>query len=149
MLTLLHFRGSEFRNGEFEKFLSRLKIKLIFTNSSFKCSHIERAQYTLERLIFSHITARESLEYVNFLQHLVNRYNSTRHSFTKYTPHEAEKSVEAQDEILIRFGQKYQKMQQQKPKFKVGDIVRILLFKGPFHRGMDTDRECLKLLLSL
>ena len=135
MLTLLHFRGPEFKNVEFEKFLSKLKIKLIFTNSSFKCSHIERAQYTLERLIFSHITARESLEYINFLQHLINRYNSTKHSFTKYTPLEAEKSTEIQDEILMKFGQKYQKMKGQKPKFKVGDTVRILLFKGPFHRG--------------
>ena len=135
MLTLLHFRGPEFKNVEFEKFLSKLRIKLIFTNSSFKCSHIERAQYTLERLIFSHITAKESLEYINFLQHLVNRYNSTKHSFTKYTPLEAEKSADIQDEILMKFGQKYQKLKGQKPKFKVGDTVRILLFKGPFHRG--------------
>ena len=128
-------RGPEFRNKIFEDFCNKMKIKLIFTKSSFKASVIERTQLTLERLIFSHITARESLEYVNFLQQLVHRYNVTRHSFTKYTPQQVEENLEVQDEVLLKFGRKYQKIKKQKPKFKIGDTVRIQLFKGPFFRG--------------
>ena len=112
-----------------------MKIKLIFTKSSFKASVVERAQLTLERLIFKHITEKESLEYVSVLQYLVRRYNLSKHSFTKYTPQEVEVSLEKQDEVLIKFGEKYLKLKKQAPKYRVNDVVRIQLFKGPFHRG--------------
>lgn len=110
---------------------------------------IFRTQLTLERLIFSHITARESLEYVNFLQQLVHRYNVTRHSFTKYTPQEVEENLEIQDEVLLKFGRKYQKLKKQSPKFKIGDEVRIQLFKGPFHRGRCNNFKACILINSL
>ena len=112
-----------------------MKIKLIFTKSSFKASVVERAQLTLERLIFKHITEKESLEYVNVLQYLVRRYNLSKHSFTQYTPQEVEESLEKQDEVLIKFGRKYLKIKKQAAKYRVNDVVRIQLFKGPFHRG--------------
>ncbi len=135
------FRGSEFKNGLIKKFLSKAKVKLIFSNSSFKASHIERAQYTLERLIFSHITAKESLAYIHVLQNLVDRYNSTIHSFTHFTPYEVENDLKKQDEVMIRFGRKYQKLKKVTPKFALNDKVRILLFKGPFHRGYNLQRS--------
>ena len=74
-----------------------MKIKHKISKSLFKASVIERAQYTLERLIFSYITgiffknfqkifkfilAKEDLAYVGILQYLVRRYNRTQHSFT-------------------------------------------------------------------
>lgn len=138
--TIVCDSGSEFKNALFMNMMKKLNIKLIFSQSSFKASHVERAQYTLERLIYSHITAYESLRYLDALQHLVSRYNNTKHSFTGFTPMEVENDEEKQDKVFIKFAQKYHKVKQQQPKYKVGDWVRILLFKSPFHRGYNIQR---------
>ena len=114
--------------------LKSLNIKIIFTQSSFKASGIERAQYTLERLIFNHITSHETLNYIEVLQKLITRYNKTIHSFTEYTPLEVESSEEKQDAVLLKFGEKYKKLKERHPKYSLEDEVRILLFKSPFHR---------------
>ena len=114
--------------------LKSLNIKIIFSQSSFKASGVERAQYTLERLIFSHITAHETLEYIESLQELITRYNKTKHSFTGFTPLEVESCEKKQDIVLLKFGEKYRKLKKKNPIFSVEDEVRILLFKSPFHR---------------
>lgn len=121
--------------------MKKLNIKLIFSQSSFKASHVERAQYTLERLIYSHITANETLQYIDAIQHLVNRYNRTKHSFTGFTPLEVEDDEKKQDQVFIKFVQRYQKVKSQTPKYKINDWVRILLYKSPFHRGYNIQRS--------
>ena len=126
--------GSEFRNHLMFQMLKSLNIKIIFTQSSFKASGIERAQYTLERLIFSHITAHATLSYIEILQDLITRYNKSKHSFTGFTPLEVESSEEKQDIVLMKFGEKYRKLRKRHAKYSIGDEVRILLFKSPFHR---------------
>ena len=132
--------GVEFKNKLFIDRMKKLNINLIFSQSTFKASHVERAQYTLERLIYSHITANETLKYIDVLQHLVNRYNKTRHSFTGFTPWEVENDELIQDRVFIKFAQRYHKVKRRKPKYNVGDCVRILLFKSPFHRGYNIQR---------
>lgn len=121
--------------------MKNLNIKLIFSQSSFKASHVERAQYTLERLIYSHITAYETLKYIDVLQHLVKRYNHTKHSFTGFTPFIVENDEKVQDQVLIKFAQRYDKVKPKAPKYKVGDTVRMLLYKSPFHRGYNIQRS--------
>ena len=121
--------------------MKKLNVKLIFSQSTFKASHVERAQYTLERLIYSHITAFETLKYIDVLQHLVNRYNHTKHSFTGFTPFKIENDEEVHDRVFIKFAQRYDKIKPKAPKYKVGDCVRILLFKSPFHRGYNIQRS--------
>ena len=138
--TIVSDSGPEFRNKVFSEMIKKLNVKLIFSQSSFKASHVERAQYTLERLIYSHITANETLKYIDVIQHLVNRYNRTKHSFTGFTPMEVENDEEKQDQVFIKFAQRYQKVKRRSPKYKVDDWVRILLFKSPFHRGYNIQR---------
>ena len=133
--------GPEFKNRMMMQFLKSLNIKLIFSQSSFKASNVERAQYTLERLIFSHITAHETLNYTEILQDLITRYNKTKHSFTGFSPLEVENSEENQDIVLSKFGEKYRKLKKKDPKFLLNDAVRILLFKSPFHRGYNIQRS--------
>ena len=101
---------------------------------------IERVQYTLERLIYSHITAFETLNYLDVLQLLVKRYNETSHSFTGFSPTEVEKDEQVQDKVALKFAKRYQKLKRTEPKYRVGDWVRILLFKSPFHRGYNIQR---------
>ena len=133
--------GPEFKNELFINMMKKLNIKLIFSQSSFKAAHVERAQYTLERLIYSHITAFETLKYIDVLQHLVNRYNHTKHSFTGFSPLEVENNEEIQDKVFIKFAQRYEKVKKKEPKYKIGDWVRILLHKSPFHRGYNIQRS--------
>ena len=102
---------------------------------------VERAQYTIERLIFSHITAHESLSYIGVLQKLITKYNKTKHSFTGFSPIEIENSDKKQDIVLLKFGDRYRKLKKREPKFSPGDKVRILLFKSPFHRGYNIQRR--------
>ena len=133
--------GPEFKNRMMMQFLKSLNIKLIFSQSSFKASNVERAQYTLEPLIFSHITAHETLNYTEILQDLITRYNKTKHSFTGFSPLQVENSEENQDIVLSKFGEKYRKLKKKDPKFLLNDAVRILLFKSPFHRGYNIQRS--------
>ena len=140
-LKLCADSGPEFKNKIVMKMLKDLKINLIFSQSSFKASCVERAQYTLERLIFSHITAHETLKYVDVLQSIVARYNKSKHSFTGFTPLEVESSDVKQDLVLSKFMKRYSKIKSKEPKFSIGDTVRILLFKSPFHRGYNIQRS--------
>lgn len=102
---------------------------------------VERVQYTIERLIFSHITAHESLSYIGVLQKLIARYNNSKHSFTGFSPLEVENSDKKQDIVLLKFGERYRKLKKREAKFFPGDTVRILLFKSPFHRGYNIQRR--------
>ena len=96
---------------------------------------VERVQQTLQRLIYNFITEEESLRYINVLQHLVDRYNKTAHSFTGYSPYEVESDLSIQSQVLIKFAEKYDKVKKINPQFAIGDTVRILLHKSAFHRS--------------
>ena len=63
-------------------------------------------------------------------------YNSRKHSFIKMSPENAEKE-ENQNAIRKEYYKRFLEAEKHrvKPKYKVGDTVRIWIYRSQFHRG--------------
>ena len=132
--------GPEFDNKKFKKYMNDIGFKLIFSKSENKCSTVERFQKTIQRKIYLYITEFETRRFVHILHKIVENYNSSTHSFLKASPFDVEVDKEIQNKVMILHAKKVQSVKKQKPKFKIGDVVRIALKKSPFHRSYNLQR---------
>ena len=132
--------GPEFDNKKFKKYMNDIGVKLIFSKSENKCSTVERFQKTIQRKIYLYITEFETRRFVHILHKIVENYNSSTHSFLKASPFDVEVDKEIQNKVMILHAKKVQSVKKQKPKFKIGDVVRIALKKSPFHRSYNLQR---------
>ena len=64
--------------------------------------------------------------YINKLDDIVNEYNNTKHRTTKMKP------IYVRDNTYIDFGKE---VNDNDPKFKVGDYVKISKYKNIFSKG--------------
>ena len=129
-------KGSEFYNQQVKELLKDNNIKLYSTENEEKSSVVERWIGTMKQQMFKYFTASETLKYYDILDRLVKNYNNTVHSSIKMTPVEASK---LKNEITVYknlYPEKEEKIK--KPKFKVGDRVRITKKKGKFEKGYTT-----------
>ena len=95
---------------------------------------IERFNRTLKTKMYKQFTIQSNTIWYNILDKLAKKYNSKKHSSTKMTPIEASKK---KNEGIVYFNP-YGDMEQlsSKPKFKVGDEVRISKYKRkPFDKS--------------
>ena len=69
------------------------------------------------------------------------RYNKTVHSFTGETPFDVELNPDLHDKILLKFARKYYDVKPQEVRYRVGDVVRILLYRGKFSRSYNIQRS--------
>jgi transposase InsO family protein len=86
--TLQTDRGSEFINDTFKKLLEDYDITHVPSAPYNPKSQAvaERANQTLKRLIYSHMTQFSTKRWVDVLPTLVNNYNNTYHNSTKHKP---------------------------------------------------------------
>ena len=84
-------------------------------------------------MIQKHLTRTNSSKYIDILQKLLDEYNNKYHSSIKMTPYEA---TNPKNSNLV-FNNLYGNIQSsnEKPKFKVGDRVRIYRYKNIFEKG--------------
>ena len=86
----------------------------------------ERFIRTLKNKLYKHMTATGKNVYYNVLDHVVNKYNNTKHRTIKI------KSIDVGDNnkrvYIDEHNEKYS-------KFKVGDRVRISRYKNIFAKG--------------
>ena len=127
-------QGTEFYNKNFLGLLRKLKIKWYSTYSDRKNAIVERFNRTLKTRMFRAFTARGSHKWIDIIQDLVNGYNKTKHRSIGFAPDDVNKS----NEKVVRkklFPEKNKKLQ--KPKFKIGDTVRITRKKSVFQKGYE------------
>jgi hypothetical protein len=121
-----------------EKFFKDNNVELYSTESEIKCGPIERFNRTLKERMETRRTEYTILNKpFKFLQHLpvvINDYNNTIHRSLGITPTEATKK-ENESIVQNAFMQKYNSILSEKPKFKVGDAVRIYRYKYHFDKG--------------
>ncbi|KAL9964193.1 hypothetical protein ACROYT_G027791 [Oculina patagonica] len=88
---------------------------------------IERFNRTLKNKMYKQFTIQGNTQYLEMLPKIVKEYNNTKHSSIKMTPTEASKK---KNEGTVYFNL-YGDMEplSAKPKFKVGDKVRISKYK--------------------
>ena len=133
-------RGSELICKKFSTFLKENNIHHYLSYSLRKCPVIERFNLTIQRLIYQIMHKNNSFQWTKFIDQAMKIYLNRKHRTIGMTPLEAEKD-ENQLEVRRRFFEKFEKAggKRRKPKFSVGDSVRIYKERGKFHRGYMRD----------
>ena len=135
-------KGSEFYNKNvkpsFESDESHRQGSVYSTENAGKSVVIERFNRTLKSKLFKKFTEQGNQKWLKILPGIVDQYNNKVHSGIEETP----KNV-SDDPYLIRkkiFENNYSNesnpnLQKRKPKFKIGDRVRIFRYRNKFEKG--------------
>ena len=121
-------KGREFYNTDVKKL-----VELYSTENEEKSCVVERWNRTMREKMFKYFTANSTRRYIDVLNEMVDSYNSTRHSSIKMTPTKA--SLKANEKVVWMnlFGNEIHEVI--KPKFSIGDKVRITKKKNIFEKG--------------
>ena len=125
-------KGKEFYNKDVKDL-----IELYSTENEEKFSVVERWIRTMKEKMWKYFTDNNTNTYIDTLQDLVKDYNNTRHSSIKMTPVEASKK---ENELTVwrNLYPNRHDIIDIKPKFSVGDKVRISKKKKTFEKGYTT-----------
>ena len=125
-------KGKEYYNKIFLKFLKDHNVELYSVESEIKCSVAERFNRTLKEMMYRKFTELESTKWVKLLPELVDEYNHRVHHTIKMTPIEGSKK-ESEEQIQRDVFSISPSVK--KPRYKVGDFVRIYKYKNLFEKG--------------
>lgn len=126
-------QGKEFTNTHFQQYLKREGIDFFTTyNEEIKASVVERFNRTLKTKMWKYFTRNNTQVYINILEDLVWSYNHSYHRSIKMQPVQVNKTNE--EEVWHHLYDD-QAMSYKRPKFKVGDRVRISKVKKTFRKG--------------
>lgn len=129
--------GTEFA-GAFAQFCEDSGIHLYHTFTETKSSFAERYIRTLKSVIYKYMDANETYRYINHLQDFVKLLNSRENRMTKLAP--VDVRIEHTEYLLTLQDLPDPKSSSAsglslKPKFKVGQTVRVAYGKDPFNKG--------------
>lgn len=123
--------GREFRNQPVQDLLASNNVRWDGAIGTSKACMAERANKTLQSLIYKYINNREGHRYIDALPELVRSYNERGHRTLKgMSPAEAD-LPENEARVQAIFHRRYEKMgraranRQRNARFKVGDLVRL------------------------
>lgn len=139
--------GSEFRNKLFQDFCKKNNINLFNPDTSTHGAYIERFNRTLQDITYKYMTENNTYRFKDVFQNLVKTYNLRKHRMIGYSPDEAENNDNIHLQIRLNLSKYYDKIKSKKPKFSIGDTVRIVKLKGKFSRGYKerSNREYFKI----
>ena len=112
-------------------------IDLYSTENVEKSSVVERWIKTMKEKMWKYFSANSTNAYINVLPDLVREYNNTRHSPIKMTP-KNESKKENELRVWRNLYPNHLEIKDIKPKFSVGDRVRISKKKKTFEKGYTT-----------
>ena len=118
-------KGKEFTNRAFKNLLLRYGIKL--THPNLHAPHVERLNRSIQKMIYAYLTQFKTRRYIDNLDNVFKSYNTRIHSTHKMTPNEAfqkENAYAVNYALTSAYENKLQPFGR-KPKFKVGDFVRV------------------------
>lgn len=130
-------KGSEFYNKDFKDWIKSKNISMYSTYGESKSVVVERFIRTLKTMISKAFTLKNSFNWVSILPDVVKKYNSTVHSSIKMTPTQASEP-ENQSQVYLTLNRADDEPPK-KPKFKVGDQVRISRIKRTFAKGYENN----------
>ena len=128
--------GKEFYNKTLKSFLKLHNVELYSTQNEEKSCVVERFNRTLKEKMFKYFTAFNTTKYYDVLSDILLEYNNSFHNTIKMTPVEGSKKENEKDiyQRVFSFVEC-----QDKPKFKVGDRVRITKYKKHFEKGFTSN----------
>ena len=121
-------KGSEFISKHFKECLKKNKIILYHTQNEEKSSIVERWNKTMKNKMWKIFSANNNTVYWDKLDKLVDDYNNTCHSSIKMTPTEASLKENEKKVFANLYGDLIY-LKPKKPKFSIGDKVRISKYK--------------------
>ena len=124
-------RGKEFYNADFQKLMSRYKIKLYSIYSNLKAAICERFNHTLKNAMWKKFSLRGNYKWLDILHDLLTAYNNCKLRTIGEKPKDITTSNVAA--ILLKLTHKLNK--KIRPKFNVGDKVRVSKAKAIFEKG--------------
>ena len=119
-------KGSEFYNNSFKKWIKDNDIEMYSIHNEGKSVVAERFIETLKNKIYKYMTTISKNVYIDKLDDTVDEYNNTYHKTIKRKP------VDVKDNTYIDFEKE---ANDNDPKFKIGDYVRIFKYKNIFAKG--------------
>ena len=130
-------KGKEFYNKDVKGLIKEDSVKLYSTENEEKSSVVERWIRTMKEKMWKYFTDNNTNTYIDILPELVSDYNNTKHSSIKMTLVEASKK---KNELTVwrNLYPDRLKINTLKPKFSVGDRVRISKKKAIFEKGYTT-----------
>ena len=120
--------GNEFYNNDFNIYNRDQEINHYHTYSGLKAVYAERVNRTLREKMNQHMTENKTKRYVDVLSDIVKKYNHTIHNSIHKTPYNVyfdNANIELKSIVNNEI----------KPRFKVGDFVRISKTKDTFEKG--------------
>ena len=138
--TCISDRGSEIKNQLFYQFCKENNIKVLHTDTSIHAAYVERFNRTLQGLTYRYMTQNETFSYVDVLPKLLESYNNRVHRMIKLSPAQAEKK-ENHPYIRELNELRFSRVKKRKPKYHIGQEVRISILKNKFTRGYDPQRN--------
>ena len=126
--------GLEFACRELDELFTKKEVNHYYANDEKKCVIVERVQRSLQTIFYKMMDHFNSHNWTQFIDNVLSIYNSRYHRTIKMSPNEAEKD-ENQSTVLKALHQHYATYKVKRPKFKVGDTVRISKLKNKFKRG--------------
>ena len=133
---LLHTdSGTEFVGKIFQKMLKRRGIKYFSTSdSTIKCSIIERFNRSLMTKLYRYFTKQNSYRYLPVLQDIVQSYNNSPHSSTGFAPDDV--SHANKERIWLRmYNSPPSEITAKSKQLKLGSFVRIAKRIKTFDKG--------------
>ena len=128
-------RGSEFYNSIFQNFLKSKNIQHYSRYTDKGPSIAERVIRTIRNLLKKPVFEKGKASWIDEIQSVIKQYNNTIHHSTKMTPIQAsKKSNEKSVYSNLRDDR-----EKQKPKYKLGDLVRAADIKRVFSKGDSTN----------
>ena len=109
-----------------KSWLENIDIEMYSTHNEGKYVVAERFIRKIKNKSYKHMTSISKNVYIDKLNDIVNEYNNTKHRITIVKP------IEVKDNTYIDFGKE---VNDNDPKFKVGDHVRISKYNFFFSKG--------------
>ena len=128
-------RGSEFYNSIFQNLLRSKNIQHYSRYTDKGPSIAERVIRTVRSLLKKPVFEKGNADWLSELPSVIKQYNNTIHHIFKMTPNQASKKS---NEKAV-FDNLRDDREKQKPKFKLGDLVRTADIKRVFSKGDSTN----------
>ena len=132
-----HFdEGKEFYNVGVKNLLKEHNVEYSSTNSDRKAAIAERSNRTLKTAMWKYFYSKRTYKGVDILNELTNNYNQTKHSRILIKPTDVNKSNK--DHVWLTL-YSYGLGDFPLPKFRIGDMVRISIYKNILTKGYETN----------
>ncbi|PFX12774.1 putative uncharacterized transposon-derived protein F54H12.3 [Stylophora pistillata] len=123
-------KGSEYYNSHVKDLFKAKGVELYSTENEEKSSVCERWNRTIKTKMWKQFTIQNNTVYLDILPKILEKYNNTKHRSIGMTPVEASKKKNENAVYLKLYGKELDAQRGwEKPKFAVGDHVRISKFK--------------------